>query len=162
MEYHLCLCVWPIWFENNYCWSGSEDLHLFPFPQDSLTQMSSGYDWQNCWRATLWWIRSGCGTAFLIHSLWLFSVFTDSHLSCHCQISVNFSIFSYFVLSQPFVLLFISLILRLLGHFGFTWPYLNVIILKPQPTLNPLSTELKYSLLILIIPNPSIDAVSRN
>lgn len=56
----------------------------------------------------------------------------------------------------------ISLILRSLGHFCFAGPYLNVIILKPQPTLNLLSTELQYSPLIQIIPNPPIDAVSRN
>ena len=77
---------------------------------------------------------------------------------------------TYQSISQPFRFLyffpkplFLCLSFRLIKvTFCCTWPYFNVIILIPRPTLNLLSTELQYSLLIQIIPNPPIDATSRD
>lgn len=74
----------------------------------------------------------------------------------------DFILFGLFCSSLKPESLFFFIILGSLGHFCFTWPYLNVIVLKPQPILNLLSTELLYSPLIQIIPNPPFDAVCRN
>lgn len=52
----------------------------------------------------------------------------------------------------------IAHILRSLGHFCFTWSYLNV---SPRLTPSLLSTEPQYSLLMEITLNPPIAAVSR-
>lgn len=121
--------------------------------------MSSGCDWQNCWRATLSWNGSGCGVAFLltvpslswfhVQLLYIFIKSLDFWFTYH-----NISGCFFYLLCLSF------LIWRALDHFCFPWPYLNVI-LKPL-TLNLLSPELQYSLLIQITPNPPIDAVSRN
>lgn len=137
-----------------------------PPPKDSLTQMSSGYDWQNCWRATLWWIRSGCGIAFLlivlILSLWLFSVFIYSRVTV--AVLALFFLYScfWFCVSLFCCVDLIFSILRSLNHFCFTWPYLDVMILGPQLTPNLLSSALLYSQLIQIIPNPRIALLAGN
>lgn len=119
--------------------------------------MSSGYDWQNCWGTTLWWIRSGCGIAFLlivlILSLWVLSIFTVHRVTVMCPgITFPYSCFWFFVLLRSAALIFPTL--RSLSHFCFTWPYLNVMILGPQLTPNLLSTELLHSQLIQITLNP--------
>lgn len=103
----------------------------------------------------------------LLSSIFLHDSFlvTDGYLLCHCQMLIIFS--DCFSASIPTLCsslsccALISLILRSLGHFCFTWSYLNVMILSPQLTPNLLSTELQYSLLIQITLNPPIAAVSR-
>lgn len=81
----------------------------------------------------------------------------------HCQIFVNFPLFWPFFFYPLFSSssCLISFILRSLGHFSFTWSYLNVMILRPLLIPNLLSTELQYSPLIQITLNPPFAAVSR-
>lgn len=90
----------------------------------------------------------------------LFSGFSDSfyHLAVNYQ---NHFLSLFAAPSQLFVLLFVQL---RCGHphikvtWSFTRSYLNV---SPQLTPGLLSTELQYSLLMQIILNPPIAAVSR-